>query len=119
MSSGPLPKEGYARRPFLLFDAFVERTDEGNHVLLKEPDETTDAYNVRRVSLDPVTGALELGLHRSVVRHLHLALSAAAIHSSGRVVALHTDSSRLGGVLQPVATSRAHLATFPLQRRSG
>jgi hypothetical protein len=105
----PAPKEGYARRPFLLFDAFVERTDEGNHVLL-EPDETTDAYTVRRVSLDPVTGAIDWDPNVSF-GSFTLPVSAAALHSSGRVVALHTDSGRLG-VLQPIATPRPHLAAY-------
>jgi hypothetical protein len=103
------PKEGYARRPFLLFDAFVERTDEGNHVLL-EPDETTDAYNVRRVTLDPVTGAIDWDPTVSYGTFI-LPVSAAALHSSGRVVALHTATSRLG-VLKPVTTPRPHLAAY-------
>jgi hypothetical protein len=103
------PKEGYSRRPFLLFDAFVERTDEGNHLLL-EPDETTDAYNVRRVSLDPATGAIDWDPTVSYGTFT-LPVSAAALHSSGRVIALHTDNGRLG-VLQPIATPRAHLAAY-------
>ena len=55
LSAGP--KEGYARPPFLLFDAFVGRQDRGNHVLL-EPDDTSDAYFVRQVTLDPDTGGI-------------------------------------------------------------
>jgi hypothetical protein len=90
----PAPKEGYVRRPFLLLDAFVARTDEGNHVLL-EPDETTDAYNVRRVSLDPATGAIDWDPNVSF-GSFSLPVSAAALHASGRVVAIHTDSGRLG-----------------------
>jgi hypothetical protein len=105
----PAPKEGYARRPYLLFDAFVERTDVGNHVLL-EPDDTSDAYHVRKVSLDPTTGALAWD---PTVSHgvFTLPVSAAALHSSGRVVAVHTDSGRFGR-LQPAATPRPPLGAY-------
>ncbi len=108
---GSVRKEGYARRPFLLFDSFVDVTkcDQkapggGNHVLL-EPDETSDAYEVRRLSLDPQTGRLEWDPAASVGRFL-LPVSAAALHSSGRVVALHTDSGRVG-VLEPLSAPLA------------
>jgi hypothetical protein len=105
----PAPKEGYARRPFLLFDAFVDRADEGNHVLL-EPDDTSDAYYVRKVSLDPVSGGLYWD---STVSYgmFTLPVSAAALHSSGRVVVVHTNLGRLG-VLQPAATPRPQLAAY-------
>jgi hypothetical protein len=103
------PKEGYVRRPFLLFDAFVEKTDVGNHVLL-EPQERGDGYDVRKVSLDPVSGALKWD---GAVSYgvFQLQVSAAALHSSGRVVTLNTDSGRLG-VLLPAATPRPPLATY-------
>ena len=106
---GSVTRERYARRPFLLFDSFVGKADVGNHVLL-EPDETTDAYHVRMLSLDPVTGALSWD---PTVSHgtFTLPVSAAALHSSGRVVTLHTDSGRVGRI-QPVATSRPLLAAY-------
>ena len=43
---GGATRNGYARRPFLLFDAFVGAADIANHVLL-EPDDTADGYHVR------------------------------------------------------------------------
>jgi len=107
LSAGP--KEGYARPPFLLFDAFVGREDRGNHVLL-EPDDTSDAYYVRQVSLDPTTGAISWD-SSTALGAFTLPVSAAALHSSGRVVALHTDSGRVGW-LKPVATPRPQLAAY-------
>ncbi len=102
-------KEGYARRPFLLLDAFVAPSDLANHVLL-EPDATSDAYHIRTVSLDSVTGKLSWD---STVSHgtFTLPVSAAALHSSGRVVAIHTDSGRFAW-LQPAATPRPALAAY-------
>jgi hypothetical protein len=93
----------------LLFDSLVEKGDQGNHVLL-EPDETTDGYHVRRLTLDPATGALVWDPSVSYGMFT-LPVSAAALHSSGRVVALHTDSGRVGW-LQPVSTSRPQLAAY-------
>jgi hypothetical protein len=101
--------EGYARPPFLLFDAFVNPADQGNHVLL-EPDPTTPAYNVRKVTLDPNTGAPSWDPTVSYGTFL-LPVSAAALHSSGRVVAIHTDSGRFGW-LKPVATPRPVAAAY-------
>jgi hypothetical protein len=51
--------------------------------MLVEPDETTDAYHVRNVSLDPATGALSWDPN---VSHgtFPLPVSAAALHSTGR-----------------------------------
>ena len=96
-------KEGYARRPFLLLDSFVDVTKcntnapgGGNHVLL-EPAETSDAYDVRRVTVDLQNGKLDWDPTASLGRFL-LPVSAAALHSSGRVVAVHTDSGRVGAV---------------------
>ena len=106
---GPVTRERYARRPFLLFDSFVGKGDVGNHVLL-EPDETTDAYHVRMLSLDPVTGALSWDPTVSYGTFT-LPVSAAALHSSGRVVALHTDTGRVGRI-QPVVTPRPLLAAY-------
>jgi hypothetical protein len=106
---GEAPREGYARRPFLLFDSFVAKADVGNHVLL-EPDETTDAYHVRRLTLDPVSGKLDWD-PRVSYGVFTLPVSAAALHSSGRVVALHTDSGRLGRI-HPVATPRPLRAAY-------
>ena len=101
--------EGYARRPFLLFDSMVEKGDRGNQVLL-EPDATTDAYHVRRLTIDPETGALDWDPGVSLGMFM-LPVSAATLHSSGRVVALHTDSGRVGW-LQPAATPRPQLAAY-------
>jgi hypothetical protein len=106
---GAAPKEGYARRPFLLLDAFVDAQDQGNHVLV-EPDETSSAYHIRKVSLNPVTGALTWDPKLSYGM-FSLPVSAAALHSSGRVVAVNTDSGRLGW-LQPVDTPRPLLAAY-------
>jgi hypothetical protein len=109
ISLGPATHEGYARRPFLLFDAFAHPTDQGNHVLL-EPDPSTPAYHVRKVTLDPTTGAPTWDPNTSYGTFV-LPVSAAALHSSGRVVAIDTDSGRLGW-LQPVATPNPVLAAY-------
>jgi hypothetical protein len=101
ISLGAATHEGYARPPFLLLDPFVQRTDEGNSVLL-EPDPSTQAYHVRKVSLDSTTGAPSWDPTVSYGTFL-LPVSAAALHSSGHVVAIHTDSGRFGW-LKPVAT---------------
>jgi hypothetical protein len=93
----------------LLFDAFVAKTDQGNHVLL-EPDPSAKAYNVRKVTLDPTTGAPTWDPTTSYGTFL-LPVSAAALHSSGRVVAIHTDSGRFAW-LKPVNTPRAPLAAY-------
>jgi len=106
---GTATREGYARRPFLLLDSFVAAADEGNHVLL-EPDETTSGYVIRKVSLDPVTGNLSWDPAVSQGMFL-LPVSAAALHSSGRVVAVSTEAGRLGW-LQPVETGRPQLAAY-------
>jgi len=102
-------REGYARRPFLLLDSFVSAADEGNHVLL-EPDEVTSGYVIRKVSLDPATGNLSWDPGLSMGMFL-LPVSAAALHSSGRVVAVSTEAGRLGW-LQPVETARPQLAAY-------
>jgi len=106
---GTATREGYARRPFLLLDSFVSAADEGNHVLL-EPDETTSGYVIRKVSLNAVTG--ELSWDPAVSQGMFLLpVSAAALHSSGRVVAVSTEAGRLGW-LQPVETARPQLAAY-------
>jgi len=107
---GTATREGYARRPFLLLDSFVEASSEGNHVLL-EPDETTSGYVIRKVSLNAVTGALSWNPGVSAGMFT-LPVSAAALHSSGRVVAVSTEAGRLGW-LQPVDLSgRPQLAAY-------
>ena len=59
----------------------------------------------------PPPGALTLGPDR-LARHLPPAdVDAAALHSSGRVVAVHTDSGRLAHVL-PANTPRPPLAAY-------
>ena len=109
ISLGSATRQGYARRPFLLFDAFVGAGDIGNHVLL-EPDDTGHGYHVRRLNIDPSTGTLSWDPSISLGR-FRLPISAAALHSSGRVVAVHTDSGRLGQVL-PATTPLPPLATY-------
>jgi hypothetical protein len=106
---GGATKQGYTRRPFLLFDSFVGASDIANHVLL-EPDETTPGYNLRRLAIDPTTGALSWDPTTSL-GFFPLVVSAAALHSSGRIVAIHTDTGRLGHVL-PANTPRPPLATY-------
>jgi hypothetical protein len=106
---GVAPTEGYARRPFVLLDPFVDKADQGNHFLL-EPDDRTDGYHVRALSLDPATGALSWDPGRSLGTFL-LPVSAAALHSSGRVVAVNTASGRLGW-LHPVDTPQPLQATY-------
>jgi hypothetical protein len=103
------PKLGYARPPFLLFDPFVDRKDIGNHVLL-EPDDTSDAYFIRKLTLDPETGAINWDSSTSLGM-FPLPVSAAALHSSGRVVAINTETGRLAW-LQPVNTPRPSLAAY-------
>lgn len=106
---GSAPTQGYARRPFLLLDPFVDKRDRGNHVLL-EPHDTSDGYDVRRVTIDGRTGNLSWDEDVSLGTFL-LPVSAAALHSSGRVVAINTNTGRLG-VLQPVSTPRPQLANY-------
>ena len=107
----PASREGYARNPFLLFDSFVHRDNptESNHVLL-EPDDTTDAYFVRKVSLDPATGAITWD-SSTALGTFTLPVSAAALHSSGVIVTVDTGSARVG-VLKPAATPRPGVATY-------
>jgi len=101
--------EGWERRPFLLLDSFVDARDQGNHVLL-EPDHSSPAYHVRRVTLDPADGAITWDPARSLGTFM-LPVSAAAVHSSGLIVAANTDTGRLG-VLEPAATPRPQLASY-------
>ena len=92
----------YERRPFLLLDPFTTSASAGNHVLL-EPDTDTPAYHVRAVTLDPRTGAPTWDSTVSS-GFFPLEVSAAALHCSGRVVTVNTDSGRLGTLLPVVAT---------------
>ncbi|MBV9582890.1 MAG: hypothetical protein JO057_30260 [Chloroflexi bacterium] len=101
ISMDATPKEGYARPPFLLFDPFVDRTDIGNHVLL-EPDDSSDAYFIRKVTVGQ-DGSISW-VPDSSLGMFTLPVSAAGLHSSGRIVAVHTDSGRFAW-LQPVATT--------------
>jgi hypothetical protein len=106
---GTASHQGWARRPFLLLDSFVDAQDDGNHVLL-EPDENTSGYDVRKVTLDPDTGAITWEANVSLGNFI-LPVSAAALHSSGQVVAINTDTGRLA-VLDPVRTSRPPQAFY-------
>jgi len=109
ISLGTPTKTGYSRRPFLLLDSFVDAADKGNHVLL-EPDDTTPGYNIRAVTLDGQTG--KLTWDPSVSHgYFQTAISAAALHSSGQVVAINTDNGRLAW-LKPVQTPRPALAAY-------
>ena len=49
---GDATRQGFTRRPFLLFDALAGDKDAGNHVLL-EPDDNSDGYHVRLLTIDP------------------------------------------------------------------
>ena len=106
---GTARKEGFALRPFLLLDPFVESNDRKNHILL-EPDEETDAYDVRRLGLDPKTGEISWDPGVSLGTFT-LPVSAAALHASGKVVVVNTNSGRIGW-LQPADTPRPQLATY-------
>ncbi len=106
----PASTEGYTRQPFLLFDEFVDRTTEQSNNVLLEPDPSTPGYHIRKVTLDPTTGAPSWDSTVSYGTFV-LPVSAAALHSSGRVVAIHTDSGRFGW-LQPVNTARPPLAAY-------
>ena len=101
--------EGWERRPFLLLDAFVDAQDQGNHILL-EPDHRSPAYHVRPVTLDPLNGSISWDPATSLGTFT-LPVSAAALHSSGMVVAINTDTGRLAA-LRPVRTPRPELATY-------
>jgi len=103
------PSKPYARPPFLLFDSFVGKADVGNHVLL-EPDDATDGYYLRQVTLDSDTGGISWDSTRALGLFT-LPVSAAALHSSGRVITVHTDSGRVG-MVHPADTQRAKLASY-------
>jgi hypothetical protein len=97
LTMGGASKQGYARRPFVLFDPFVGPADAGNHVLL-EPDDVLDGYHVRRLQVDATTGALTWRSDTSI-GWFPLAIDAATLTTSGWVVTIHTDSGRIGQVL--------------------
>ena len=90
------------------------KTDVANHVLL-EPDAASDGYFLRLVNLDSDTGAITWDSTSALGKYT-LPVSAAALHSSGRVVTIHTDSGRVG-LVQPAATDSAlpsgHLRSGP------
>jgi hypothetical protein len=106
---GSATKQGYARPPFVLLDPLVKASDQGNHFLV-EPDDHDDFYQVRKMTLDSTTGALSWDPSTSYGRFT-LPVSAAALHTSGRIVTVHTDSGRLG-FLQPVNTPKAIAASY-------
>ena len=106
---GAATEEGYARRPFLLLDSFVARGAAGNDVLL-EPDPSTPEYHVRKVTLDATTGAPTWDPSVSYGT-FPLPMSAATLHSSGRVVVVNTDNGRIGSLL-PANTPRPPQATY-------
>jgi hypothetical protein len=106
---GQATANGFGRRPFLLLDPFVTKTSAGNHVLL-EPDDSLPVYYVRKVTLDPVSGAPTWDPKVSYGTFT-LPISAAALHSSGRVVAVNTDTGRLATIL-PANPDRPALAAY-------
>ena len=106
---GAATEQGYARRPFLLLDPFVARGAAGNDVLL-EPDPSTPEYHVRKVTLDATTGAPTWDPSVSYGT-FPLPMSAATLHSSGRVVVVNTDNGRIGSLL-PANTPRPPQATY-------
>jgi hypothetical protein len=111
----PMPAaqvKGWARRPFVLLDSFVERADAGNHYLL-EPDDAADTYQVRKLTLDVDTGGLSWDANLSYGT-LTLPPSAAAVHSSGHILTVHAGSGRLS-ILNPTPTAaggRPALASY-------
>jgi hypothetical protein len=66
---GHATRQGFARRPFLLFDSFVGPGDRANHVLL-EPDDTSPGYHIRSLNINPTTRRPDLGPHH-LTRLLH------------------------------------------------
>jgi hypothetical protein len=112
ISLGKASGGGYARRPFLLLDDFAKSGQPGNHVLL-EPDPTLDAYHVRPVTLDPVTAAPTWDSSTSAGT-FELEVSAAVLHSSGRVIAVNTDSGRLGILFPATPPAQTPPATPPV-----
>ena len=113
LTMGEASKQGYARRPFVLFDPFVGPADAGNHVLL-EPDDVLDGYHVRRLQVDATTGSLTWRSDTSI-GWFPLAVDAATLTASGWVVTIHTNSGRVGQVL-PEPDRRAPAG--PVQRRA-
>jgi hypothetical protein len=109
---GGATRQGYARRPFLLFDALVGAGDIANHVLL-EPDDIEPGYHVRRLAVDPTSGQLSWDPALSL-GYFTLLVSAATLHSSGHVAAVHTDFGRLGRIM-PVNTQQPLPALFDLR----
>jgi hypothetical protein len=106
---GKATQQGYARPPYLLFDAFVADGDLANHVLV-EPDDTDAGYTIRHVDLDATTGAITWDTSVSL-GSFPIPVSAPALHSSGRVVAIHTDSGRIGQLL-PANTTQTAFAAY-------
>lgn len=109
ITMGTATRNGWSRRPYLLLDSFVGASDTANHKLL-EPDDTDSGYQLRELTVDPATGNLTWDDTVSVGQFL-LPVSGGGLHSSGRVVAVHTDSGRFAQV-QPVNTPRAPLAAY-------
>ena len=95
ISVGGATRQGYSRRPFLLFDALVGPTDIGNHVLL-EPDDTDPGYHIRALSIDPAAGGLSWDSTTSLA-YFPLSIDAAGLCASGWVVALHHQRTSRGG----------------------
>ena len=108
ISLGPATNNGYARRPFLLFDAFVGRALGQQRAVGARSDDR----GVSRARGVPGRddGRPDVGFV-GLVGDFPLPVSASALHSSGRVVVLNTDSGRLGTLL-PANTPLPPLATY-------
>ena len=78
--------------------------------MLLEPDPSTPEYHVRKVTLDATTGAPTWDPSVSYGT-FPLPMSAATLHSSGRVVVVNTDNGRIGSLL-PANTPRPPQATY-------
>ena len=113
---GSATRQGFTRRPFLLFDAFAGDKDVGNHVLL-EPDDNSAGYHVRPLTIDTDSGDLSWDPSISA-GFFPVPVSAAALHSSGTVVVVVTSTGRLGRVL-PVGLPRPPLGAYTSGPASG
>jgi len=77
--------------------------------VLLEPDDIS-GYHIRRLTIDPTTADLTWD-PTATLGFFPLEVSAAALHPSGWVVALHTGTGRVGRML-PASTPRPGLAAY-------
>ena len=77
----------------------------------RTPTTAKSGYSVRKVTLDPKTGAPDMGPDRCPTATFPLAISAAALHSAGWIVAVNTDNGLdRHPPCCPVATPRPPIA---------